>query len=187
MLTIVLSIIGFLLVILILAFILIYNRFQILKNGSEAGLSQIKVALKKRLDMISQLVEIVKSYAKFERQVMENITKLRSSIGEIATPQDINKINNESKRILNNLIAIVESYPNLKASENVKDLMNSITQVEDEIARQRYTYNNIVQEYNTKVSSIPSNLVAKICSFQKIDYLQFEGEVNKKPDTAWNK
>jgi len=186
MLQIVLGLIGVLLICIILIFILIYNKFQRLKNGADAGLSQIKVALKKRLDMISQLVEIVKSYAKFERKVMENITKLRSSIGGIKTPQDVNKINNESKRILNNLIAVVESYPNLKASENVKDLMNAITEVEDEIARQRYTYNNIIQDYNTRVSSIPSNLVAKICSFEKIEYLEFEEEVNKRPETAWN-
>jgi len=187
MLEIILGLLGVLLISLIIIFILIYNKFQRLKNGAEAGISQIKVALKKRLDMISQLVEIVKSYAKFERQVMENIAKMRSSIGEIKTPQDVNKINNESKRILNNLIAVVESYPNLKASENVKDLMNAITDVEDEIARQRYTYNNIVQDYNTRVSSIPSNLVAKMYSFKKIEYLEFEEEVNKRPETAWNK
>ena len=187
MIEIILGSLGVLLIFLILIFILIYNKFQRLKNGAEAGISQIKVALKKRLDMISQLVEIVKSYAKFERQVMENISKMRSSIGEIKTPQDVNKINNESKRILNNLIAVVESYPNLKASENVKDLMNAITDVEDEIARQRYTYNNIVQDYNTRVSSIPSNLVAKMYSFKKIEYLEFEEEVNKRPETAWNK
>jgi LemA protein len=187
MLEIILGLLGVLIISLIIIFILIYNKFQRLKNGAEAGISQIKVVLKKRLDMISQLVEIVKSYAKFERQVMENIAKIRSSIGEIKTPQDVNKINNESKRILNNLIAVVESYPNLKASENVKDLMNAITDVEDEIARQRYTYNNIVQDYNTRVSSIPSNLVAKMYSFKKIEYLEFEEEVNKRPDTAWNK
>ena len=187
MIQIIIGLIIVIIIFVIIGLILIYNKFQRLKNGSEAGLSQIKVALKKRLDMISQLVEIVKSYAKFERQVFENITRLRSSIGEITTANDINKINNESKRILNNLIAVVESYPNLKASENVKDLMDAITQVEEEIARQRYTYNNIVQEFNTRVSSIPSNLVAKICSFKKIDYLQFEEEVNKKPNAAWNK
>ena len=158
-----------------------------MKNGAEAGISQIKVALKKRLDMISQLVEIVKSYAKFEREVMENISKMRSSIGAINTPEDISNLNNESKRILNNILAVVENYPNLKASENVKDLMNAITSVEDEIARQRYTYNNIVQDYNTRVTSIPSNIVAKIFSYKKLEYLQFEDEVNKRPDAGWNK
>ena len=187
MLEIILGLLGVLIIPVIIIFILIYNKFQRLKNGAEAGISQIKVALKKRLDMISQLVEIVKSYAKFERQVMENIAKMRSSIGEVKTPQDLNRINNESKRILNNLIAVVESYPNLKASENVKDLMNAITEVEEEIARQRYTYNNIVQDYNTRVSSIPSNLVAKMYSFKKIEYLEFEEEVKKRPETAWNK
>jgi len=187
MLVIILGLIVVIIICIILVFIFIYNKFQRLKNGAEAGISQIKVALKKRLDMISQLVEIVKSYAKFEREVLENIAKMRSSIGEINTPQDINKVNNQSKRILNNLIAVVENYPNLKASENVKDLMNAITDVEDEIARQRYTYNNIVQDYNTRVGSIPSNLIAKICSFKKIEYLEFEEEVSKRPDTAWNK
>jgi len=187
MLVIILGWIVVIIICIILVFIFIYNKFQRLKNGAEAGISQIKVALKKRLDMISQLVEIVKSYAKFEREVLENIAKMRSSIGEINTPQDINKVNNQSKRILNNLIAVVENYPNLKASENVKDLMNAITDVEDEIARQRYTYNNIVQDYNTRVGSIPSNLIAKICSFKKIEYLEFEEEVSKRPDTAWNK
>jgi len=187
MLVIILGLIVIIIICIILVFIFIYNKFQRLKNGAEAGISQIKVALKKRLDMISQLVEIVKSYAKFERKVLENIAKMRSSIGEINTPQDINKVNNQSKRILNNLIAVVENYPNLKASENVKDLMNAITDVEDEIARQRYTYNNIVQDFNTRVGSIPSNLIAKICSFKKIEYLEFEEEVSKRPDTAWNK
>ena len=118
---------------------------------------------------------------------MENIAKMRSSIAEIKTPQDISNLNNESKKILNNLIAVIESYPTLKASENVKDLMNAVTDVEDEIARQRYTYNNIVQEFNTKVCSIPSDIVAKICSFKKLEYLQFEDEVNKRPDAGWNK
>jgi len=187
MLLILIGLISVLIICIILVFILIYNKFQRLKNASEAGLSQIKVALKKRLDMISQLVEIVKSYAKFERKVFENITKLRSSIGNIKTPEDINKLNSDSKRILNNLIAVVESYPDLKASDNVKDLMNAITEIEDEIARQRYTYNNIVQNFNTRVSSVPSNLIAKICSFEKIGYLEFEEDVNKRPETAWNK
>jgi LemA protein len=187
MLLILLGFIAILIICVIIVFIFIYNKFQRLKNGAEAGLSQIKVVLKKRLDMISQLVEIVKSYAKFERQVFENITKLRCSIGSIKTPEDINKLNNDSKRILNNLIAVVESYPDLKASDNVKDLMNAITDVEDEIARQRYTYNNIVQDFNTRVNSLPSNLIAKICSFEKIGYLEFEEDVNKRPDAAWNK
>lgn len=187
MLLIILGFTAVCIICIIIGFILIYNKFQRLKNGSEAGISQIKVALKKRLDLISQLVEIVKSYAKFERQVFENITKLRSSIGNIKTPGDINKLNSDSKRILNNLIAVVESYPDLKASDNVKDLMNVITDVEDEIARQRYTYNNIVQDFNTRVSSVPSNLIAKIFSFEKIGYLEFEEDVNKRPETAWNK
>lgn len=81
-------------------FIIIYNKFQRLNNGAEAGLSQIKVALKKRLDMISQLVEVVKGYAKFEKNVMENITKMRNLISKKITTTDIDKINNESIGVL---------------------------------------------------------------------------------------
>ena len=169
-----------------LFFVIYYNRFQRLKNGSEAGLSQIKVVLKKRLDMITQLVKIVKGYASFERNVMESVTKMRSLVGQRIPSGEIDKINGDSMGILKNILAVVENYPDLKTSKNVTDLMIAIRDVEDEIARQRYTYNNIVQEYNTKLDSFPSNLVAKIFSYDKLDYLQFEEEIKIKPDTWWN-
>jgi len=172
--------------VLAVLFIVLFNRFQVLKNGSEAGLSQIAVALKKRLDMISQLIEIVKSYAKFEREVFEKVTELRSRITQQENAENIRNIDSESKGILDKILAVVESYPNLKASENVATLMKTVTDVEDEIARQRYTYNNIVQEYNTRCNTFPSNVVAKIFTFKKIEYLRFENEVNTAPDGKWN-
>ena len=148
-LTIGIAILCLILIIIIGLFITIYNKFQRLNNGAEAGLSQIKVALKKRLDMISQLAEVVKGYAKFEKNVMENITKMRNLVGQEIATEEIDKINGESKNILERILAIVENYPDLKASKNFIDLMNAIKDVEGEISRQRYTYNNIVQEYNT--------------------------------------
>lgn len=174
------------LIIIIGLFITIYNRFQRLNNGAEAGLSQIKVALKKRLDMISQLVEVVKGYAKFERTVMENITKMRSLVGQDIVTGEIDKINGESKNILERILAVVENYPDLKASKNFIDLMNAIKDVEGEISRQRYTYNNIVQEYNTKLEVIPSIFVAKLLSYKKLEYLKFEKEVDNKPEMGLN-
>jgi LemA protein len=181
MLLLIIGLIAFILICLLIIFIFIYNKFQRLKNGAEAGLSQIKVALKKRLDMISQLVDVVKSYIKFERNVLENIAKLRSRVGQMIDTNDVTNINKDSKFVLDKLIAVVENYPDLKASKNVEDLMNSIKDVEEEISRQRYTYNNIVQEYNTRLESIPSNIVGKIFSYKKLDYLQFEKEVDKSP------
>jgi LemA protein len=176
----------FIFLVIMVVFILIYNRFQRLKNGAEAGLSQIKVALKKRLDMISQLVDVVKSYAQFEKKVLEHVTEMRSLVGKTNVAHDINKIHNESKSILESLFVVVENYPDLKTSENIKDLMSAITDVEDDIARQRYTYNNIVQEYNTRLSMIPSNVVARMFSYSELEYLKFDEDIKKRPDTEWS-
>jgi LemA protein len=184
--TIGIAILCLILIIIIGLFITIYNKFQRLNNGAEAGLSQIKVALKKRLDMISQLAEVVKGYAKFEKNVMENITKMRSLVSQDIATKEIDKINGESKSILERILAVVENYPDLKASKNFIDLMNAIKDVEGEISRQRYTYNNIVQEYNTKLDVIPSNFVAKLLSYKRLEYLKFEKEVDNKPDMGLN-
>jgi LemA protein len=184
--TIGIAILCLILIIIIGLFITIYNKFQRLNNGAEAGLSQIKVALKKRLDMISQLAEVVKGYAKFEKNVMENITKMRSLVSQDIATKEIDKINGESKNILERILAVVENYPDLKASKNFIDLMNAIKDVEGEISRQRYTYNNIVQEYNTKLDVIPSNFVAKLLSYKRLEYLKFEKEVDNKPDMGLN-
>jgi len=184
--TIGIAILCVILIIIIGLFITIYNKFQRLNNGAEAGLSQIKVALKKRLDMISQLAEVVKGYAKFEKNVMENITKMRSLVSQDIAIKEIDKINGESKNILERILAIVENYPDLKASKNFIDLMNAIKDVEGEISRQRYTYNNIVQEYNTKLKVIPSIFIAKLLSYKKLEYLKFEKEVDNKPEMGLN-
>jgi len=184
--TIGIAILCLILIIIIGLFITIYNKFQRLNNGAEAGISQIKVALKKRLDMISQLAEVVKGYAKFEKNVMENITKMRSLVSQDIATKEIDKINGESKNILERILAVVENYPDLKASKNFIDLMNAIKDVEGEISRQRYTYNNIVQEYNTKLDVIPSNFIAKLLSYKRLEYLKFEKEVDNKPDMGLN-
>ncbi len=171
---------------IIFYFITTYNRFQQLKNGAEATLGQVKVSLKKRLDMLSQLVDTVKSYASFEKSTLEKITQLRSSVLKTENPKEINEIEKESKAILGNLLVTVENYPELKTSDVVKDLTSSIKNIEDEIARHRYTYNNIVQEYNTMIDTIPSNIIANLSHFTKKEYLKFGEEINKTPDLKWN-
>ncbi|RLJ70078.1 LemA protein [Hydrogenivirga caldilitoris] len=163
-----------------------YNRFQTLKNGAEATLGQVQVALKKRLDMISQLVDSVKSYAKFERETLEKVTELRSSVLKPPTPSELGSIERESRSLLGNLLLTVEAYPELKTSEVVKELTSSIKSIEDELARHRYTYNNIVQEFNTKTDTFPSNLIARNFGFKKMEYLEFEEEVKEKPDVSWS-
>jgi len=98
--------------------------------------------------MLSELVDSVKSYAKFEKSTLENITKMRSEVMK-GDAKDIKKIEDASRKILGDIKVAVENYPELKTSESVNRLMDATTSIEDEIARHRYTYNNIVQEYNT--------------------------------------
>jgi LemA protein len=136
----------------------IYNRFFSLKNSSEATLGQIRVAMKKRLDMIEQLLGAVKSYAKFEKETFERVTAMRAS-----------------------LLAVAENYPDLKTNTTVMSLMDAVKGVEDEIARQRYTYNNISQEFNTMMDTIPSNFIGRLIGLIKLEYLQFEEAIKTPP------
>jgi LemA protein len=174
---------------IILWFVGGYNRFVNLKNGIESTFNQINVALKKRLDLISQLVEATKGYMKFEKETLTKITELRSRVLSSSNVEDVQQIERETRQILGNIMVQVENYPDLKASQNVSQLMNSIKEVEDEIARLRYTYNNIVQEFNTLTETIPSNFIAKLFGFSKREYLQFEEtqqELNKRPKIDLN-
>ncbi len=164
----------------------VYNRFQQLKNGVEATLGQIKVALKKRLDLISQLLESVKSYASFEKKTLEKVTEMRASVLKANSPQEIKEVERETRGLLGNILVTVESYPELKTSSLVQELMDAVKNVESEIARFRYTYNNIVQEFNTMLDTFPTNVVGGIFGFKKMEYLEFEEKIEKRPSLNWN-
>jgi len=178
-------------------FITIYNRLQSLRNGALATLSQIRVAMKKRLDMVEQLVDMVKSYAHFEKETLEKITSMRTNLSG-ADPRDIRKINSESLSLLSDIKAVAESYPVLKTSDAVINTMNTIREVEDEISRHRYTYNNIIQELNTMIDTLPSSFIASSARLHKQDYLSFEEDElrrggyltseeiePRRPETGW--
>lgn len=163
----------------------LYNRFFGLKNTHEATLGQIKVALKKRLDMIEQLLGSVKSYAAFEKDTLEKVTAMRASVGS-ANPGDLAGIEAESRTILGKLIAVMENYPDLKTSQTVMSMMDSIKQVEDEIARQRYTANNVAEQFNTMIDTIPSNIIGRLIGLVKLQYLEFAGEdIEKRPEISF--
>lgn len=153
-------------------FISSLNRLRSLSNASEATLSQVRVAMKKRLDMIEQLVDLSKDYAKFEQETLEKITGMRANV-TVANPKEIKNIDDTSRSILGNVVAVAESYPELKTSQTVTMIMNSVKDVEDEIARQRYTYNNIIQEYNTMLDNIPSNYIGRSAGMTKKEYLEY--------------
>lgn len=157
-----------------------YNRFYKLKNTSEATLGQIRVAMKKRLDMIDQLLGAVKSYAKFEKETLERVTAMRASVAT-ASPGDLNKVEAESRSIFGRLLAVAENYPDLKTNTTVTSLMDSVKSIEEEIARQRYTYNTISQEFNTMMDTIPSNFIGHLIGLIKLEYLQFEETIKTPP------
>jgi len=177
---IILGVIALVIVGLVLWAIGIYNRFVALKNSSEATLGQIRVAMKKRLDMIDQLLGSVKSYAKFEKETLEKVTAMRASVAT-AGPGDLNKVEAESRSIFGRLLAVAENYPDLKTSGTVMSMMDSVKGLEDEIGRQRYTFNNISQEFNTMIDTIPSNIIGKIMGLIKLEYLQFEEAIKTPP------
>jgi LemA protein len=177
---IVLGVIALVIVGLILWAVGIYNRFFSLKNSSEATLGQIRVAMKKRLDMIEQLLGSVKSYAKFEKETLEKVTAMRASVAT-AGPGDLNKVEAESCSIFGRLLAVAENYPDLKTSATVMSMMDSVKGLEDEIGRQRYTYNNISQEFNTMMDTIPSNIIGRLIGLIKLEYLQFEEAIKTPP------
>lgn len=164
-------------------FAYLYNRLFRYSNAAEANLGQIRVALKKRLDMIEQLLGAVRGYVRHEREVFESVASMRARVMG-AGAGGLTEIDRESRGITGDILAIAEAYPDLKANETVRKLMDAIVSVEDEIARHRYTYNNIVQTLNTMVDSIPSNVVAGIADVKKLDYLQFEEEIEERPEVT---
>jgi len=176
----------FLLFLVLIYFVSVYNRFQRLKNGAEATLGQIKVALKKRLDLLSQLIENVKSYASFERETLEKIVELRSSVFQLREPKDVERVDRESKELLGNILVTFENYPDLKTSLLSEDVNSAVKSIEDEISRHRYTYNNIVQEFNTMLDTFPSNIIGSLFGFKRLDYLKFGEEVEERPNLNWN-
>jgi len=169
------------LILLYIAFI--YNRFITLKNAAESLLNQIRVALRKRMDLLAELVEATKSYAKYERETLESVTKLRTA--PLRGPAEISRADAEAGRAFANIIATLEAYPNLRASEPVVKTMEAASSVEDEIARLRYTYNSVIQQYNTLLEMFPSNLVASALGFRKMEYLKMPKEVEERPSLAF--
>lgn len=161
----------------------IYNNFKKFRNAAEANMGQIKVAMKKRLDMIEQLLGSVKGYVRHEREIFENIAKLRRGI-DTAESGKLGEIEQQSRTLTSSLLAVAEAYPDLKASESIQQLMRAVIDVEDEIARHRYTFNNIVQQYNTMQETIPSSLLTGYAGASKMGYLEFEEKIENPPDIS---
>lgn len=172
----------FLILGLIIAYIIyIYNQFIQLINRTNEAWSDISVQLKRRYDLIPNLVDIVKGYAKHEKQVLEDVTEARVQAMTSKTIHDKETAEDHISTAIGKLLAVAENYPQLRASENFAKLQDELTETENIIASARRFYNGNVRELNTKIEVFPSNILAKIFTFQKREFFQLGQEAVKKP------
>jgi LemA protein len=154
-----------------------YNGLVRLRNKVEESWRQIDVELKRRHDLIGNLVETVKGYAAHERGTLEDVMKARSAaMAPNQSPAAQAQSEGMLTQALGRLIAVAEAYPDLKANQNFMALQNELTGTEDRIASARRYYNANVREMNTKVESVPSNIVAGMFNFARAEYFEVEGE-----------
>lgn len=165
-------------VILFLAWIS-YNSLITVKVRLNEAFSQIDVQLKRRADLIPNLLETVKGYAKHEKEIFENVAKARASLMGATNVTDKAKANNQLADTLKSLFAISENYPTLKANENFQQLQEELSDTENKIAYARQFYNSVVMDYNTKLSVFPTIIFANIMHFLPSDFF-IAGEAEKK-------
>ena len=162
-------------VILLIGYIIsTYNRLVSNKNSLDESFSTMDVYLKKRWDLIPNLVETVKGYAKHEKDLFKEVTELRSKSYQDLSIDEKNEINKKLTTTLNKLIAVAENYPELKANENFLDLSHELKNTEQDIANARKYYNANVKVYNNQVMIFPSNIIAKIFKFEKASMFEIE-------------
>ena len=167
---------GFLLLlsILVVAILVVgvYNSLIRLRNRVENAWAQIEVQLKRRNDLIPNLVETVKGYAKHEKGLFENVTKARSAVMSAGGVSEKAEASNFLSSTLKSLFAVAENYPELKANQNFIGLQNELSKTEDKIAYARQFYNDITTRYNIRIQTVPSNIVAVLFKFNKKDLFE---------------
>lgn len=156
-----------------------YNSLVVLKTRIQEALSGIDVQLKRRIDLIPNVVETVKGYAKHEKSVFENVTKARSALMKAGSMEDKAHANNMLTDALKSLFAVAEAYPELKASENFKELQRQLEDTEDKIAYSRQFFNSNVLEYNTKLKVFPNNMLANMLGFTEETFFAASDEERK--------
>ena len=154
----------------------IYNSLVRLRNQVKNAWSQIDVQLKRRHDLIPNLIETVKGYMTHERETLENITKARSAAVEASSVADKSKAETELSGALGKFNLVVENYPDLKANQNFLELQEELTSTENKISFARQAYNDQVLFYNNKIEMFPSNILAGMFNFTKEEFFEIEIE-----------
>jgi len=170
----------------ILIVVLLYNNLISKKNKLEEAYSSIDVMLKKRTDLIPQLVNTIKGYTKHESETLIAITKLRNKIVEKSPPSDL-RLNLETQidRLLGELQISVEAYPDLKASENFLLLQTSLNEVEEQLSAARRTYNAAVNSFNNGLDMFPSNLMAKLMGYSRKELFEIDPVESESPKISF--
>lgn len=165
-------IVAVVVVVLIIIAVVSYNRLIALKNRVDSAWAQIDVQLKRRHDLIPNLVETVKGYAAHERQTLENVVQARNVAMAAQGPRDQARAENALEGTLKSLFAVAEQYPDLKANQNFMQLQEELTSTEDRVAYSRQFFNDSVQKLNTKIQSFPSMLFAGAAKATPREYFE---------------
>jgi len=169
-------------IVIIFAGIVIYNKLVRLKTTVKSSWSDIDVHLKKRYDLVPNLVETVKGYATHEKTVFEKVTEARSFAMKASSPADKAKAENMFSETLKSLFAVAEAYPDLKANSNFLQLQSQLKELDDNIEYARRYYNAVVRDYNIMTETFPSNIIATRFTFVKEEFFELEEpEVERKP------
>lgn len=161
-------------VVLVLVVIGIYNGLVKTKIRVEEAWSDITVQLKRRMDLIPNLVNTVKGYAKHEKEVFENVTKARADVLSAKGVKETANAENQFEQALKSLFAVAEAYPQLRATENFQQLQQELTDTEDKIMSSRRFYNGAARDLNIKIDSVPSNIVAGMFGFKKREFFEVD-------------
>ena len=171
----ILIIVLIVIILIIITIIHLYNKLVSLKNRVKNSYAQIDVQLKRRNDLIPNLVETVKGYAAHEKGVLEEVTKARSNVMNASNIKETSDANNQLTSALKTLFAVAENYPDLKANSNFQQLQDQLSDTEDKISYARQFYNDTVLMYNNACQQFPSNILAKMFGFKEEEF--FEADV----------
>ena len=167
--------------VIVLWVIFAYNSFVSLRNRTKEAWSDIDVQLKRRYNLVPNLVETVKGYASHERELFEKVTEARAKALGAKTVKEQSQAENALSQTLKSLFAVAENYPQLKASQNFLELQKELTDTEDKIQAARRFYNGNVRDLNIKIESFPAKVVAALFSFKKMDLFEIEQAEQREP------
>ena len=172
-------------VVIVLFVISVYNSLVRARMQTQEAWSQIDVQLKRRNDLLPNLIETVKGYGKYEQATLEKVTQLRAQVASASSPADAMKASAALTRQISGIFAVAESYPDLKANENYLKLQEELTNTENKISYARQLYNSSVARYNISIQSIPTNIIAGFGGFTKEEMLETPVEARKVPEVKF--